>query len=402
MNDLADVSQAARVAVNAPVKKRSVRAPAVVLAGLAGALGIAALVRARRRARGEASTPRDKRAGGQGRGLIASGMSMLTLVPALSGRKRSGGKVVQALRLASAAAGLIRVARQPRSPRRSESRALSSSEGGAVLAAGRMLRGSAGLLAFAVLSDSALEHYRGSFRNPAMFAPLVSSSLSILANAQRMADGRGRAVRDGVHALAGTIGIAGLGFHLYNIGKRPGGYGWLNFFYAAPFAAPAALSLAGLIGFSAERLDVLKAAGEQRLLGLPFGRAAAGLVSVGLIGTVAEVGLLHFRGAFHNPFMWLPVSLPPVAAVLMAKAALLPGVGGQWLSRGWLWTTALLGIGGVGFHAYGVSRNMGGWRNWSQNLLVGPPLPAPPSFSALALAGIASLNLIDAAREQAR
>ena len=33
------------------------------------------------------------------------------------------------------------------------------------------------------------------------------------------------------------------------------------------------------------------------------------------------------------------------------------------------------------FHAYGVSRNMGGWRNWSQNVLNGPPLPAPPSFT---------------------
>ena len=41
----------------------------------------------------------------------------------------------------------------------------------------------------------------------------------------------------------------------------------------------------------------------------------------------------------------------------------------------------------MGLHAYGISRNMGGWRNWSQNLLNGPPLPAPPSFTGLALAG---------------
>jgi hypothetical protein len=62
-------------------------------------------------------------------------------------------------------------------------------------------------------------------------------------------------------------------------------------------------------------------------------------------------------------------------------------------SRG-LAMTALLGLAGVAFHAYGVSRNMGGWRNWSQNVLNGPPLPAPPSLTALALAGFAALPLL--------
>ena len=42
------------------------------------------------------------------------------------------------------------------------------------------------------------------------------------------------------------------------------------------------------------------------------------------------------------------------------------------------------------------ARNMGGWRNWSQNLLNGPPLPAPPAFTALAIAGIGALDLIEA------
>jgi hypothetical protein len=39
---------------------------------------------------------------------------------------------------------------------------------------------------------------------------------------------------------------------------------------------------------------------------------------------------------------------------------------------------------------------MGGWRNWRQNVLVGPPLPAPPAFTALAIAGLASLDLLAA------
>jgi len=45
-------------------------------------------------------------------------------------------------------------------------------------------------------------------------------------------------------------------------------------------------------------------------------------------------------------------------------------------------------------HALGVARAMGGWRNWRQNVVDGPPLPAPPSFTALALAGLAALRLL--------
>ena len=54
-----------------------------------------------------------------------------------------------------------------------------------------------------------------------------------------------------------------------------------------------------------------------------------------------------------------------------------------------------MGIAGVGFHAYGVSRNMGGWRNWRQTAFNGPPLPAPPSFTGLAMAGLAALGLLE-------
>jgi hypothetical protein len=65
------------------------------------------------------------------------------------------------------------------------------------------------------------------------------------------------------------------------------------------------------------------------------------------------------------------------------------------LTRWWLRLTALLGFAGSGFHAVGVARGMGGWRNWSQNLLNGPPIPAPPSFTGLAMAGLAALGLME-------
>jgi hypothetical protein len=267
----------------------------------------------------------------------------------------------------------------------------------AVSAAARQIHLGAALLALAVLADSAIEHYRGSFHNKAMVAPLASATLALGGSLHGMMDGRPapHPVRDGLYALAAATGIAGLGFHAYNIGKRPGGWSWLNLFYAAPVGAPFALTLSGFLGRGAEKARALQRGRSSTTLGMPLQRLLAAVSAAGIAGTVAEAALLHFRGAYHDPAMVLPVSVPPVAATLLGAATLAPTRRRHRLARGWLRLTALLGLAGVGLHAYGVSRNMGGWRNWSQNLLNGPPLPAPPGFTGLALTGLAALSLIE-------
>lgn len=262
--------------------------------------------------------------------------------------------------------------------------------------AARTLHLGAGLLALSVLADSGVEHYRGSFQNRAMVAPLASASLA-LASALRGALHPCLSARPfkWAYKVAEATGLAGLGFHAYNVLKRPGGLSWQNLFYAAPVGAPAALTLAGFFGDCA--LQIENAKGEPAtVFGQPAGRMLAAAASAGLAGTVGEVGLLHFRGAYHNPAMFLPVSLPPIASGLMAASAIAPKRVPRAPVRGWLWLTAGLGVAGVGLHAFGVWRNMGGWRNWSQNVLNGPPLPAPPSFAGLALVGLAALALMEA------
>ena len=262
----------------------------------------------------------------------------------------------------------------------------------------RALHGATAMLGASVLVDSAVEHYRGSFDNPGMYTPLVISALTMAAGI----DGASsqwlpRRARDGVYAIAGAVGGIGVGFHVYNVLRRPGGLNWLNAFYAAPIGAPAALSLAGAIGLAADEVGASGHPKSLKLFGIPVGRALSALTAAGLAGTVSEAGLLHFRGSFQNPFMWLPVSLPPIAAALTAKAAVEPSGkrAGRPMTRAWLAITSILGVAGVGFHAFGVSRAMGGWKNWSQNVVDGPPLPAPPSFSALAIAALAALRLRD-------
>ncbi|HEX7933262.1 MAG TPA: hypothetical protein VF573_09325 [Paraburkholderia sp.] len=259
--------------------------------------------------------------------------------------------------------------------------------------AARRFNHSSALLAFSVLTDSAMEHYRGSFDNPAMYTPLVSATLSLLAGLHGGADRRKEThhVRHAIYRTAAAVGIAGTGFHFYNITKRPGGWSWNNLFHAAPIGAPMALLLSGGLGAIAERLRD-EPAHEPQPFGMPAGRALGLLVAAGLVGTVGEAALLHFRGSFQHRAMYAPVSVPPVAAALLLHAALaVPRE--RWFTRVWLRITTALGFVGAGFHARGIARRQGGWRNWSQNLFAGPPLPAPPSFSALALAGLAALRL---------
>lgn len=274
---------------------------------------------------------------------------------------------------------------------------VSPTDGKATVRAARRLNRAAGTIAASVLADSAIEHYRGAFHNEAMVTPLIAASLSLLASAHGTADDRRSAhmARDLVYAAAGLTGVVGTGFHIYNISRKPGGFTWQNLFYSAPLGAPAAISLSGMLGFLSERLRENVSDSRPRVLGRPAGRVIGLLTSLGLIGTVGEAGLLHFRGAYHNPAMYLPVTMPPMAAALLGAGSMGETGKRKPLTRWWLRFTALLGIVGSGFHMIGVARNHGGWRNWKQNLLNGPPIPAPPSFTGLAMAGLAALALLE-------
>jgi hypothetical protein len=266
----------------------------------------------------------------------------------------------------------------------------------ATVTAAKRLNRAAGMLALSVLADSGVEHYRGSFENKAMFTPLIVSALTLGVSIHGTADRRQAAhlMRDTAYLLAAATGLIGTGFHIYNVEKTTGGFSWQNLFYGAPLGAPMAILLSGLIGFCSERVRETPRGTTPSIFELPAGRAMAAVTSGGLLGTAGEAGLLHFRGAFHNPFMLLPVTLPPIGAALLARVAVMGPGRRHPFARRWMRLLVAMGLAGVGFHAYGVSRNMGGWRNWSQNVLNGPPLPAPPSFAGLALAGLAALGLM--------
>ncbi len=253
---------------------------------------------------------------------------------------------------------------------------------GPTVKAARRLNRAAGTLAFSVLADSAMEHYRGSFHNPFMYVPLVVSSLTLLMSGHGVSHQRPRAhrLRDLVYSAAALTGFAGTGFHIYNIVSRPGGFSWLNLFYGAPILAPNAIFLSGLLGFMAERIRAVKAGLPVKFLGLPAGRLTAAITSLGLVGTALEAALLHFRGAFHDPFMFIPVTIPPAPAAVMGEAAVGPHSRDRGFSRWWMRLTAAVGLAGAGFHVYGVHRNMGGMAQLASKRLQWAPYPRSTQF----------------------
>lgn len=259
------------------------------------------------------------------------------------------------------------------------------------LRAAEALGAGAAILCVSVALDSAIEHYRGEFKDRAMFVGPTMALLGLSAAAYMAF--RPERARDPLPKIAlvtvGATGLIGLGFHTYNILKRPGELDALNLFYGAPMGAPAALTLAGLYGVIAG--EMLSGRDYVRTR-LP--KHTAALIAFSLAGTVAEAGLLHFRGAFQDPAMYAPVTIPPLAALSIGAAALSRRA--TAVAEPLLKATAVLGIAGPIFHAYGIHRNMGGWKNWSQMILQGPPLPAPPAFLGIAAAG---LGILPALRE---
>jgi hypothetical protein len=253
----------------------------------------------------------------------------------------------------------------------------------------RDLNRSAAVLAASVILDSTAGHFRGNFLDRAMYLAPATGAAAL---ATALSGHAPHHIGTAIFGTSMAVGLTGLGFHFYNIGKRPGGFCWNNVFYAAPYAAPGALALSGLFGLVAGAVHRMRH--KPRREQIEFAEGFAYTVSACMLVTTSEAWVLHFRGAFHDPFMYVPVTVVPAAAAALCVAGAMQTERSFTAARWLLNASAVVGMLGMGFHAYGVHRNMGGWRNWKQMLFQGPPVPAPPSFTGLAIAGLGALSLL--------
>ncbi len=266
----------------------------------------------------------------------------------------------------------------------------------------------AALLATSVLADSAMEHYKGSYQKPEMTIAPPAAAITLVTAVATALSSRLLGCKAAIFSAAIVTGMVGTGFHARNILRRTGGLTLNNVFYRAPFGAPAALALAGAGGIGsvlAQRASTRRTGADTGARGvrnmvqarMRAGKGMARLTASGLFGLTAEVGLLHFRGSFHNPLMWAPIVCLPASGIAMLTVGDEPRLSKPSANRAARWalgTTSFLAIAGTGLHACGVGRGMGGWRNWTQNLFAGPPVAAPTSLAGIALLGFSALDLL--------
>ena len=108
-----------------------------------------------------------------------------------------------------------------------------------------------------------------------------------------------------------------------------------------------------------------------------------------------EIAVLHYRGAFQNRFMWVPVlSLPAVLASGVASSLKKDERHSRAILYPFAWLMAIIGTVGTFFHLRGIGRQMGGFYNWKYNVVTGPPILAPMQVALFGLLGVAATQRI--------
>jgi hypothetical protein len=193
--------------------------------------------------------------------------------------------------------------------------------------------------------------------------------------------------------LAIVFGLIGFAFHhYYGIAKKPGGYSWLLHYlmYGAPPLAPLALTITGMLALMTAR----GLAGEVTFAGLDLRAALLTVVVLALAGATLQAAILHYRGAFNNPLMFVPLTVPLIAIGMSIWMLIRPTRIVLLVVPMLLWMTFLMGFVGLGMHLRGFGRQMGGLYLSIFNWLEGPPAFAPAVFTGFAVVGLIAIYFL--------
>lgn len=252
------------------------------------------------------------------------------------------------------------------------------------------------LLTLLILADAWAGHYRRDFIHRVQYAPFVSGGLLVIAAITTVIAPQNRAIALALGAagwLAIVVGVIGFCFHhYYGIVRKPGGYKLLlnSLMYNAPPLAPLALTAMGVFALIAER----GLAGNGEIAGVPIRVALLATIVVCLVGAITQAGILHFRGAFNNPLMYAPLTIPVVTALTGVWMMAEPSPSVLIVLVFLFWLTLLTGFVGLGMHLRGLDRQMAGLYVPLFNWLQGPPPFAPAMFAGLSAIGLITTSLL--------
>jgi hypothetical protein len=242
----------------------------------------------------------------------------------------------------------------------------------------RLLRGFITVTILVTWTELAFLHFRGSFHNHFMYAPLFAFPLAVVLGVISTLKGNERrsAVSFRVPALIYMLeGLVGTALHVRGIAKEMGGvHNWkYNVQTGPPFPAPAQVALVGAVGIAAADVAPAKLA---RVVDLAN--------ALGYLLIATEAAWNHYRGYFYNKLMFIPVTVGPLMG--LTHLGSLFGVGKTRKVRTPLSVLAVVaGLIGFGMHVYHIKKWRGGFRDpWGRprwdRLFFGPPLFVPLQF----------------------
>ncbi|MFN2492594.1 MAG: hypothetical protein ABR501_06905 [Pyrinomonadaceae bacterium] len=251
-------------------------------------------------------------------------------------------------------------------------------------------------LTLLIIAEAFVGHYRRSFISRSQYAPLIGGGLliatALVATVKPWSSATTLALQM-AGWLAVIFGLVGFGFHhYYGIAKKPGGYKWLfhHLMYGAPPLAPLSLSVTGALALITAR----GFANQSNIGGVSLRTALLISIAIAMAGATVQAAILHYRGAFNNPIMFAPLTVPVPAIVLAILLIVRPNAVVIFLFTILLWLTFLIGFVGWGMHLRGYSRHMGGLFVTLFNLLEGPAVSAPALFTGFAAIGLITVYLL--------
>lgn len=242
--------------------------------------------------------------------------------------------------------------------------------------------------------DNVTEHYRGGFRRPLMWLPVVANPLVAAVALASAWSPRAIWRRLFLVASATQVVVAAVGFveHHRGIQRRPGSgvrsYVY-NSWYGPPVFAPLQYLGFGVLGVLA---TIPRSAVAPLLRRLSIRRVLRLFAAANVPPLWAEIAYFHARGTYQDPFQWLPVAVLPVAGAASAVAAVRDSEGAGRAHRAASASVACLGMVGTAFHMVGLARRYHGLdrRSILFNWLSGPPVPAPIQLIGLGLSALAA------------
>lgn len=251
-------------------------------------------------------------------------------------------------------------------------------------------------LTLLLLADAFAGHYRSGFVFRSQFLPFISGGLLIVSAV--IAVGKPELawsnlalrITSWIAILSGAVGFSF--HHYYGIAKKPGGYRWLFHYlmYGAPQLAPLALAIAGMLALVA----AYGLANEISIAGMSLRTALLALVAIALAGATLQAAILHYRGAFNNPLMFAPLTVPVLAIVMSTWTLIGPNHIVLLMFTVLLWLTFLIGFVGLGMHLRGFGRQMGGLYVGIFNWLEGPPAFSPALFTGFSGVGLITVYFL--------